>query len=108
MSLLSLWRKAVLRHWKRELLGGVLIGALALFSELSGIVIPPRVYEVAAVLLIFYAMFLAWRDEYSARLKVEEHKRTEVARLQAELGKVQQELASQSPDLTFKIEYWGS
>jgi hypothetical protein len=65
---LSAWLRAVGRHWKRELLGGALIGVLALFSELSGITVPPRIYEVAAVAVLFYAMFLAWRDEYSSHL----------------------------------------
>lgn len=63
------WLRAVGKHWKRELLGGALIGLLALVSELSGITIPPRVYEVASVFVLFYAMFLAWQDEYSARMK---------------------------------------
>ncbi len=58
------WLRAVGRHWRRELLGGVLIGVLALFSELTGIVVSPKIYEIAAVCLLFYAMFLAWLDEY--------------------------------------------
>jgi hypothetical protein len=58
------WGKAVGKHWKRELLGGVLIGALALFSELTGFSVAPRYYVAAAVIVLFYAMFLAWRDEY--------------------------------------------
>ncbi len=39
---------------------------LALVSELSGRTLSPRVYEVAAGLLVFYSMFLAWRDEHNA------------------------------------------
>jgi len=53
------------------LIGGVLIALIALFSEISGTMVPPRVYEGAAVLLIFYAMFLAWRDADEARSKAE-------------------------------------
>jgi hypothetical protein len=58
------WLRAVGKHWKRELFGAVLIGLLALFSELTGIAVASKVYEVAAVVVLFYAMFLAWRDEH--------------------------------------------
>jgi hypothetical protein len=58
------WFKAVSKHWKGELLGGVLIGAIALFSELSGVEVRPAIYLLAASLVLFYAMFLAWRDSY--------------------------------------------
>jgi hypothetical protein len=71
MAMLWLWLKAVGKHWKREVLGGVLIGLLALFSELSGITVPPRIYEVCAVLLFFYAMFLAFGDQYQRADKLE-------------------------------------
>jgi len=63
------WFRAVARHWVRELIGGVLIAFLALFSELTGVTVPPRIYELAAAMLIFYAMFLAWSDE---RTRVEQ------------------------------------
>jgi hypothetical protein len=72
MTAFMQWLKAVGGHWKQELLGGVLIGTIALYSELSGIIVPPRVYEIALVLVLFYAMFLAWRDEYQARLRAVE------------------------------------
>jgi hypothetical protein len=62
------WLKAVGSHWKREVLGGALIGVLALYSDLSGNTVPPRVYELSVVALIFYAMFLAWRDEFRRSL----------------------------------------
>jgi hypothetical protein len=66
MSMFWLWIKAVGKHWKRELLGGALIGLLALFSELSGITVAPRIYEASAVIVLFHAMFLAWRDQAEA------------------------------------------
>lgn len=69
MAAFMQWLKAVGGHWKQELLGGVLIGVIALYSDLSGISVPPRVYELAVALVLFYAMFLAWRDEYQARLQ---------------------------------------
>jgi hypothetical protein len=65
MDYVGLWLRAVLKHWKRELLGGVLIGLLALISDLSGRTLPPHIYEGCAALLVFYAMFLAWRDQYT-------------------------------------------
>jgi hypothetical protein len=64
MAVFLQWLKAVGLHWKRELLGGFLIGLLALISEISGATIPPGIYEGAAVVVLFYAMFLAWRDEH--------------------------------------------
>ncbi len=71
MAELLQWLKAVRKHWVQELIGGVLIGLLAVYSEMSGTVVAPRVYEYAAGLLLFYAMFLAWRDEYRKRLSLE-------------------------------------
>ncbi len=62
--MVRVWLRAVLRNWKKELLGGALIGALALISDLTGITVPPRIYELATVVLVFYAMYLAWRDEH--------------------------------------------
>src|SRR5258708_33136680 len=64
MDYVQRWIKSVSKHWKRELFGGVLIASLPLFSEVTGITIPPYVYLVCVVALLFYAMFLAWRDAY--------------------------------------------
>lgn len=65
------WLRAVLRHWKQELLGGALIALLGLISEITGVSFPPRIYEIAAVLVLIYAMFLAFADEHAGRLKAE-------------------------------------
>jgi len=50
------------------MLGSVLIGSTALFSAVTGIMVPPYVYGIEAFILLFYASYLAWRDEYHARL----------------------------------------
>jgi hypothetical protein len=69
------WLRAVGAHWKRESLGGARIGTLALISELSGLTVAPRIYEVAAAVLIFYAMFLAWAEGDGKRQWAEERLR---------------------------------
>lgn len=80
MAMFWLWIKAVGKHWKREVLGGALIGLLALFSELSGITVVPRIYEACAVIVLFFAMFLAWRDPAEA-LKLEHEDRARVSKI---------------------------
>jgi hypothetical protein len=52
--------------------GGVLVGAIALYSELSGATISPRIYLLAVVLVLFQAMFSAWRKEERGRIEAEE------------------------------------
>jgi hypothetical protein len=78
--------RAAFRHWKREVLGGVLIGLLALYSEISGVTVPPRVYEMTVALLIFYAMYLAWRDEHERAEELEKAQPKEEGGISAVLG----------------------
>jgi len=78
--------RAAFRHWKREVLGGVLIGLLALYSEISGVTVPPRIYEVTVALLIFYAMYLAWRDEHERAEELEKAQPKEEGGISAVLG----------------------
>lgn len=98
------WLKAVFGHWKTELIGGLLIGALAFYSDMTATRVPPRIYEIAAGLLLLWSMFLAWHDERDARLKAE----IETAKIKAESDrereKLEAELASRRPDLSWKIE----
>jgi hypothetical protein len=89
------WLKAVSHYWKQELVGGFLIGALALYSDLSGVAVSPRVYEASAVILIFYAMFLAWNEQskkteaIDARIKeLQAEKPQFLSSLAASLGSV--------------------
>jgi hypothetical protein len=88
MSMFWLWIKAVGKHWKRELLGGALIGLLALFSELSGITVAPRVYEIGAVIVLFYAMFLAWRDEHLKATGLETAEKARIENETTPMGKL--------------------
>jgi len=94
----------VFSHWKSELIGGVLIGALALYSDLTGTPVPPRLYEIAAGIVLLWAMFLAWQDEHDGRLKAE----IETARVTVDFGKeraaLDAQLAAKRPNLTCKIE----
>lgn len=57
------WLRAVFTQWLAGLTGGVLIGLVALYSGLSGVAVPPRVYEIVVVIVLFQAMFLAWREQ---------------------------------------------
>ncbi len=81
MGTVKRFLKAVFQQWKAELLGGALIALLGLVSDFTGVAVPPRVYEIAAALLIFYAVFLAWSDEESKKLATE----ARVAELEAQL-----------------------
>jgi hypothetical protein len=65
------WMRDVFKQWMALVTGGALIGFVALFSELSGIIVPPRIYEIAIVINLFAAMFLAWREQERMRLAVE-------------------------------------
>ena len=69
---LKAWLGAVLRHWVQGLIGSLLIGAMALYSELSGKTISPHIYELAGGLLLLYATFLAWSDESSQKLAAQQ------------------------------------
>ena len=92
-----LWIKAVGKHWKRELLGGALIALLGLFSELSGITLAPRIYEASAVIVLFYAMFLAWRDEHTKVEQIERAKKTEENSFGSMLGRYLNDSAARWP-----------
>jgi hypothetical protein len=72
------WLKAAFTQWIADVTGGVLIGMLALYSELSGVTVPPRIYEIVVVLALFQAMFLAWRREETNRIDAE----TQLAKIQ--------------------------
>ncbi len=65
------WLKTVFKQWVADVTGGVLIGAMALYSELSGVTVPPRIYEVVIVFVLFQAMFLAWQEQEQRALKSE-------------------------------------
>jgi len=65
------WIKSVFKQWIADVTGGVIIGALALYSEISGFTLPPRLYEIVVVIVFFQAAFLAWRQEETERLKAE-------------------------------------
>jgi hypothetical protein len=97
MSMFWLWIKAVGKHWKRELLGGALIALLGLFSELSGITLAPRIYEASAVIVLFYAMFLAWRDEHTKVEQIERAKKTEENSFGSMLGRYLNDSAARWP-----------
>jgi hypothetical protein len=68
---LARWIKAVLKRWVAGVTGGLLVGALALYSELTGQSVSPRAYEAVVVLVLFQAMFLAWKREEDDRIKAE-------------------------------------
>jgi hypothetical protein len=65
------WVKAVFKQWWADVTGGALVLMLALYSELSGYTVPPRIYEIAVIIALFQAMFLAWRKEETGRVKAE-------------------------------------
>lgn len=50
------------------MLSGALIGFTALFAEVTGVAVSPRVYEVEVFIVVLYASYLAWRDEHQSRL----------------------------------------
>ena len=60
---------------------------------MTGITLPPRVYEIAAVLLVFYAMYLAWCDE-----------RIEVGKLRNQAVKAAAKMRA-GPVAALQIEY---
>ncbi len=66
------WLRAVLKHWKREVLGGALIALLGVIADVSGKTIPPHVYEICGGALVFYAMYLAWREQYDELQKLKQ------------------------------------
>ncbi len=65
------WLKAVVKQWWSDVTGGALVLSLALYSELSGVAISPRVYEGVVILALFQAMFLAWHEQERLRLITE-------------------------------------
>lgn len=65
------WLRAVFKQWIADVTGGVLIGALVLYSELSGITVPPKIYGVVVGFVLFQAMFLAWHEQERNALKAE-------------------------------------
>lgn len=69
------WLKQLLRHWILEVTGGVLIGALALASNVEGLPLPAQLYEVVIGLVLLYAAFLTWREEEQRRIEAERHAR---------------------------------
>jgi len=62
------WLKAIFKQWVAEVTGGVLICMLALYSELSGFTVSPRIYEVVVLFALLQAMFLAWREKHQEGL----------------------------------------
>jgi len=65
------WLAAISKHWIGIVTGGVLVGALSLYSGLKAITIPPRLYEAVALIAVLQAMFLAWREEEAKHLEAE-------------------------------------
>ena len=57
------WLKAVGKHWWAVVTGGAIVLLLALYSEVAGVTIAPRIYEAVGVAAIFQAMFLAWHEQ---------------------------------------------
>lgn len=65
------WVCAVFVQWVAALIGLSLVSGLALYSEFTGVPISPHWYVVAAIIALFQAMFLAWRDQETRRLAAE-------------------------------------
>ena len=58
--------RAVLRHWLALMGGGAIMVALGLFERFSGKNVPLWVYVCVLVFFVFFACYLAWRDERKA------------------------------------------
>jgi hypothetical protein len=67
------WLKAVGGQWWFTATGGVLVLGLTLLSELKGITVSPRIYEIIVILAFFPATFFAWREQETKRLDAETH-----------------------------------
>ncbi|MGH9682300.1 MAG: hypothetical protein ACRD4S_01640 [Candidatus Acidiferrales bacterium] len=64
------FRRRVWSHFKVNLTGGTLV-VILLVWQATGRLIPLWAYAGIAVATFFLSCFLAWRDEYHARLKAE-------------------------------------
>jgi hypothetical protein len=79
------WLKAVGAQWWATVTGGVIVLFLALYSEISGTSVDPRVYEGVAVFALLQAMFLAWIAKDEALLNAERRN----SRLEADIPRLQ-------------------
>jgi hypothetical protein len=68
-ELLRSFLAAVGTQWLAVFVGGLLIAAMGLWERLTGYDIPTRWYGIVALACLFYACFLAWREEHIRWLK---------------------------------------
>jgi hypothetical protein len=99
MMVLLQWFKAVLEQWYTLVTGGSVILLLGLYSNLRGVVVSPRIYQLLIFCAVLPAMFLAWRFQDSKRIEAETTLTTLRQSAQYGLRISQYILLSDNPDI---------